>query len=148
MMDSEFNLYKACVYIYMCARERALHLKSHYIQEEKLSIYLAKCFVDFFSLKNTSTGVEANGALSLQYLFIFLSPCKVMHMCYGKQILCSILSYKVHKVHAPMMRQRTSHRTSPDPEEFLMKYTIWAVRGPFTARKENQPTPSGTGGAG
>lgn len=56
----------------MCARERELHLKSHYIEEEKLSIYLAKCFVDLFSLKNPSTGVEANGAPSRQYLLSFL----------------------------------------------------------------------------
>lgn len=146
MMDSEFNLYKACVY--MCARERELHMKRHYLQEEKLSIYLAKCFVDFFSLKTPSTGVKANGAPSRQYLLIFLSPCKVMCVYYGKQILSPLLSNKVHEVHVPILRPRTSHRTSPVPEEFPVKYKIWEGRGPFTARKENQSTPNGTRGAG
>lgn len=71
-----------------------------------------------------------------------------MHMYYEKQILYSLLSNKVYKVHVSMMRPKTSHRKFPVSEEFLMKYKIWEVRGPLTARKENQPTPNGTPGTG
>lgn len=71
-----------------------------------------------------------------------------MYMYYEKQILYSLLSNKVYKVHVSMMRPRTSHRKFPVPEEFLMKYKIWEVRGSLTARKQNRPTPNGTQGVG
>ena len=71
-----------------------------------------------------------------------------MHMYYEKQILYSLLSNKVYKVHVSMMRPKTSHRKFPVLEEFLMKYKIWEIRRPLTARKENQPTPNGTPGIG
>lgn len=71
-----------------------------------------------------------------------------MYMYYEKQILYSLLSNKVYKVHVSRMRPRTSHRKFPVPEEFLMKYKIWEMRGSLTARKQNQPTPNGTQGVG
>lgn len=71
-----------------------------------------------------------------------------MHMYYEKQILYSLLSNKVYKVHVSMMRPKTSHRKFPVMEEFFMKYIIWEVSGPLTARKQNQPTPNGTRGVG
>lgn len=61
-----------------------------------------------------------------------------------KQILYSLLSNKVYKVHVSMMRPKTSHRTFPVLKEFLMKYKILEVRGPFTARQQTQLVLNGT----
>lgn len=71
-----------------------------------------------------------------------------MYMYYEKQILYSLLSNKVYKVHVSMRRPRTSHRKFPVPEEFLMKYKIWEVRRSLPARKQDQPLPNGTQGVG
>lgn len=62
-----------------------------------------------------------------------------MHMYYEKQILYSLLSNKVYKVHVSTMRPRTSHRKFPVPEEFLMKYKIWEVRRPVLPEKRISP---------
>lgn len=71
------------------------------------------------------------------YLFCSLL-WKAMHMYYEKQILYSLLSNKVYKVHVSMMRPKTSHRKFPVPEEFLMKYKIWEVGGtPHCQKRES-----------
>lgn len=125
-------------------------LKATKYKGGKVGIYLAKCFVDFFSLlKNSSTSIQAKEKPLTLVIYLFCSLLwKAMNMYYEKQILYSLLSNKVYKVHVSMMRPKTSHRKFPVLEEFLMKYKIWEVRRPLTARKENQPTPNGTPGIG